>query len=170
MGALDVAEVVQAQEVVGRLAPFDLPRLVGNAKPGSKSALTVFRRGGQRELTVTVAELEADRPQRPATATEPARPQSSALAQSLGLTLTELSAAQRKELDLKGGVRVVAAEGAAARAGLREGDVIVTVANTEVSGVKDFEAAVAKLDRSRPVTVLFRRGDWAQYAVIRPTR
>jgi serine protease Do len=34
----------------------DLPRLVGNTKPGSKSTLSVFRRGGQRELTVTVAE------------------------------------------------------------------------------------------------------------------
>jgi serine protease Do len=36
--------------------------------------------------------------------------------------------------------------------------------------VKEFEAAVAKLDKSRPVNVLFRRGEWAQYAVIRPAR
>jgi predicted metalloprotease with PDZ domain len=82
------------------------------------------------------------------------------VAQSLGLTLADLSAAQKKELDLKEGVRVVSAEGPAARAGLREGDVIVAVANTEVSGVKEFEAAVAKLDKSRPVNVLFRRGEW----------
>jgi serine protease Do len=148
----------------------DLPRLVGNAKPGSKGTLTVFRRGAQRELSVTVAELEADRPERKAAAPEPAKPQPSAVAQSLGLTLADLSAAQKKELDLKEGVRVVSAEGPAARAGLREGDVIVAVANTEVSGVKEFEAAVAKLDKSRPVNVLFRRGEWAQYAVIRPAR
>jgi serine protease Do len=92
------------------------------------------------------------------------------VAQSLGLTLADLTAAQKKELNLAGGVRVMTAEGAAARAGLREGDVIVAVANTEVSAVKDFEAAVAKLDKTRPVNVLFRRGEWAQYAVIRPAR
>jgi serine protease Do len=148
----------------------DLPRLVGNTKPGNKSTLTVFRRGGQRDLTVTVAELEADRPQQRAAAPEPTKPQASAAAQSLGLTLAELNAAQKKELDLKGGVRVVAADGAAARAGLREGDVIVAVANTEVGSVKEFEAALARLDKARPVNVLFRRGEWAQYAVIRPSR
>ncbi len=65
---------------------------------------------------------------------------------------------------------MVSAEGAAARAGLREGDVIVTVANTEVGNVKEFEAALARLDKARPVNVLFRRGEWAQYAVIRPAR
>ena len=148
----------------------DLPRLVGNTKPGSKSTLTVFRRGGQRDLTVTVAELEADRPQQRAAAPEPTKPQASAAAQSLGLILAELNAAQKKELDLKGGVRVVSADGAAARAGLREGDVIVAVANTEVGSVKEFEAALARLDKARPVNVLFRRGEWAQYAVIRPAR
>jgi serine protease Do len=148
----------------------DLPRLVGNTRPGNRSSITVFRRGGQRDLTVTVAELEAERPDRKAATPEPAKPQPSAVSQSLGLTLAELSAAQKKELDLKGGVRVSAAEGAAARAGLREGDVIVSVANTEVSGVKDFEAVVSKLDKSRAVNVLFRRGEWAQYAVIRPSR
>ena len=59
---------------------------------------------------------------------------------------------------------------AAARAGLQEGDVIVAVANTNVADVKEFDAAVAKLDKAKPVSILFRRGDWAQYALIRPAR
>ena len=58
----------------------------------------------------------------------------------------------------------------AARAGLQEGDVIVAVANTNVADVKEFDAAVAKLDKAKPVSILFRRGDWAQYALIRPAR
>jgi len=65
---------------------------------------------------------------------------------------------------------VAAAEGAAARAGLREGDVIVGLANTEVANVRQFEAVVARQDKSKPISVLVRRGEWAQYAVIRPTR
>jgi serine protease Do len=65
---------------------------------------------------------------------------------------------------------VVSADGVAARAGLREDDVIVQVGNTETPGLKEFDAALAKLDKSKPVNVLFRRGEWAQYAVIRPAR
>ena len=63
-----------------------------------------------------------------------------------------------------------AASDAAARAGLREGDVILAIANTEVSNVKEFEATVAKADKGKPINVLFRRGEWAQYTLIRPAR
>ncbi len=148
----------------------DLPRLVGNTKPGSKSTMTVFRRGSQRELSITVAELEPERPEVRASAPETGKPQASHALQGLGMSLADLTAAEKKELALKGGVRVVSAEGPAARAGLREGDVIVAIANTETPSVKELEAALSKLDRTRPVNVLFRRGEWAQYAVIRPTR
>lgn len=147
----------------------DLPRIVGNTKPGNRSTVTVFRRGSQRDLTITVAELEPERGDRRAGAPEVRPPAGSALP-ALGLTLSELTSAQKKELNLKTGVRVDVAEGAAARAGLREGDVIVTVANVEVGSVKEVEAVVAKLDKTRPINVLFRRGDWAQYAVIRVAR
>ncbi|MDP1791436.1 MAG: PDZ domain-containing protein, partial [Methylibium sp.] len=56
---------------------------------------------------------------------------------------------------------------AAARAGLREGDVILSVGNVEIVDVKQFESVIAKLDKSKPINVLFRRGEWAQYALIR---
>ena len=149
----------------------DLPRLVGNTKPGTKSSMTVFRRGSERNLSIVIAELEPDRAEQRAEAAPqaPKGPTSSA-AQSLGLTLAELTAAQKKDLNLKGGVRVVVAEGAGARAGLREDDVIVQIANTETPGLKEFETALGKLDKSKPINVLFRRGEWAQYAVIRPAR
>ncbi|NBW51623.1 MAG: serine peptidase, partial [Betaproteobacteria bacterium] len=50
------------------------------------------------------------------------------------------------------------------------GDIILQVANVEVLNVKEFEAVIAKHDKSKPLNVLFRRGDWTQYAVIRATR
>jgi serine protease Do len=53
---------------------------------------------------------------------------------------------------------------------LKEGDVIVAIANSEITSVKEFEAALAKIDKSKPINVLFRRGEWAQYALIRPSR
>ncbi|AVO48359.1 serine peptidase [Melaminivora suipulveris] len=150
----------------------DLPRLVGNTKPGTKANVTVFRRGATRDLNVTIAEVEPDEK---AVARGPSgqgkdSSQPTTSAQQLGLVVADLTAAQEKELKIKGGVRVVSASDAAARAGLREGDVIVALANVEIRNAKDFEAAVAKADKSKPVSVLVRRGEWAQYALIRPSR
>jgi serine protease Do len=147
----------------------DLPRMVGSTKPGTRSALTVFRRGSYKDLSVTIAEIEADKPARKANEPEE-KPKTSSAGQALGMSVSDLTEAQKKDLKLKGGVRVDAVADGAARAGLREGDVLVAIANSEINTVKEFEAAVAKLDKSKPVNVLFRRGEWAQYAVIRPTR
>lgn len=148
----------------------DLPRLVGATRPGTRSSVTVFRRGANKELTVVVAELEPDKPAAKKGPAKPEKPKSGAVLQGLGLSLSDLTDAQRKELKLKGGVRVDAATDAAARAGLREGDVILQVGNTEVASVAEFEAVLAKHDKSKPLSVLFRRGEWAQYALIRPAR
>lgn len=147
----------------------DLPRMVGSTKPGSKSTITVFRRGSARDLSITIAEIEPEAPVRKAAGKE-MPPKASAAAQQLGLAVVELTDAQKKELKLKGGVRIEAASDAAARAGLREGDVILAIANTEVANLKEFDAAVIKADKNKPLNVLFRRGEWAQYALIRPAR
>ena len=147
----------------------DLPRLVGNVKPGTKSVVTVFRRGVLKDLSVTIAEVEPEKAGRKAAVTEP-KSKATPSVQAFGLALSDLSEAQKKELKIKGGAKIDLAEGAAARAGLREGDVIISIANTEVLNVKDFEAVVAKADKAKPINLLFRRGELAQFALIRPTR
>ena len=147
----------------------DLPRIVGNVKPGTKATVTVFRRGATKELSVTIAEVEADKPAR-STSRSGAKPPVAGPAQALGLSVSEITDAQKKELDVKGGVKVDAVEGAAARAGLREGDVIVSIANTEVAGLKSFEAALGKIDKTKSITVLVRRGDLAQFLILKPAR
>ncbi len=146
----------------------DLPRIVGATKPGSKTVLQVFRRGNYRDLTVTVAEFEPDAPGRVAQGESPAPAAGSKSA--LGLTVSELTDAAKRELKLRGGVRVDALEGAAARAGLREGDVILALDNTEIADVRQFMAAAAKAEKSRAVSVMVRRGEWVNYLVIRPGR
>jgi len=146
----------------------DLPRLVGNTKPGSRSTLTVFRRGAYKDLTVVVGEVEAEfRTAKKPSASEP-KPAQSVATKALGLSVSDLTELQRSEIKVKGGVRVESAEGPAARAGLREGDVISAIARTEVSSVREFEAVVGKLDKARPVDVLIHRGDMAQIVIIRP--
>jgi serine protease Do len=148
----------------------DLPRQVGNTKPGSRATMTVFRRGGSRELAVTVAEFEAEKPVKPVAAKEADKPKGSAAAQSVGLVVSELTDAQKKELRIKGGVKVETVTEAAARAGIREGDIIVAIGNTEVNSVREFDAVIAKVDKTKAVPVLLRRGELASYLLIRPAR
>jgi serine protease Do len=165
-GGVEAGDIITKFE--GRVVEksSDLPRMVGATKPGTRSTLTVFRRGAYKELTVTIAEIEADKPVKKATEKE-VKPKAPSAGQTLGLGVSDLTEEQKKELKLKGGVRVDAATEAAARAGLQEGDVIVQIGNVAVSSVKEFEATLSNLDKSKSVSVLFRRGEWAQYAVIR---
>jgi serine protease Do len=143
----------------------DLPRAVGNTKPGTSVTMTVFRRGENKDIRLTVAEVEAEQK----TAAAPEKKAPSANIQHLGLTLSELSEAQKKQARVRAGVRVDAAVDAASRAGIREGDLILAVANTEITSVAVFEALMARIDKTKPVSVLIRRGDGAQYVLIRPS-
>ena len=144
----------------------ELPRVIGGVKPGSKVTLQLFRRGASRDLIVTVAEFEAERnAKRPNERDPKAAPTPVG---TLGLAVADLTEAQRRELKVKGGVRVETSEGLAARAGIREGDLILSLDSVEITSIKQFEATVAKLDRSKPVTALVRRGDSVNFIIVRP--
>jgi len=143
----------------------DLPRLVGATKPGQKASLQVFRRGDYKVLTVTVAELDPEGVK--TAAAEPVTP--SKLAKSaLGLTLSNVDAATKRDLGIAGGAQVVKVEGPSASVGIQPGDVILAMGNVKITNVAQFDALLGKIDLKRPLSVLVRRGEWAQYAVIRP--
>ena len=147
----------------------DLPRMVGATKPGTKSTVTVFRRGATKDLSVVVAEIEADKPARKAEE-KADTPKMSKIGESIGLAVSELTKEQKAELSIKGGVRVDAAVDNASRAGIREGDVVLQVGNYQVTDLKSFELALSKVDKSKPFGLLVRRGDMAQIVVIRPAK
>ncbi len=146
----------------------DLQRLVGATKPGTKSTIQVFRRGAYKELGVTVAELDTNKAAKGEGATPDAKKDKAAAIASLGLKLNDLSADQKRELRQTGGVLVEAVDGPAARAGLQTGDVILSLANVQIANVAEFEKVLGKVDKTKPVTVLVRRGEFAQYVLIRP--
>jgi serine protease Do len=142
----------------------DLPRTVGGTKPGTKSQITVLRRGVTKDFAITVGEFEAEK----TAAAKPDKPAAKDGQQLLGLTVSDLTDAMKKDLKLRGGVRVDAVAEPAVRAGIREGDVIMQIGNIEVPDVKAFAQILGRLDKAKPVNVLLRRGDWAQYVLIRP--
>ncbi|MEX8501998.1 MAG: Do family serine endopeptidase [Leptothrix ochracea] len=145
----------------------DLPRLVGNTAPGTSAQVQVLRRGKTHDLKLHVAEMDAEDQAQPTPDQPTPAGETGAIAKALGLSLSNLNEAQRKELKLRGGVRITQAQGAAARAGLREDDILLSVADVEVRDTAQLETLLSKVDRRKPLQVLYRRGVWAQYAVIR---
>jgi serine protease Do len=142
-------------------ASEDLPRIVGGTRPGSKIAIQVWRNKAARDLQVTVAELSDERAARQARGGKPQPPS------QFGLGLAELTDAQRKELKVDGGVFVDSAQGAAARAGIRRGDVILAVNNQDVKSVEEFRQLMGGFEKGRIVALLVRRGTNSLYIPFR---
>jgi serine protease Do len=141
-------------------ASNELPRIVAATKPGSKVSLQVWRKGERKDLQITVAETPDERmAKRPA----PGKKASGETLAKLGLSVTELTSDQKSELNIANGVLVENAEGAAARAGIRRGDVIQAVNNQEVKSVDELNRLLSPVDRSRTVAVLIKRGEGSVY-------
>jgi serine protease Do len=167
---------VEAGDIITRFdgKSFDksneLPRIVGATKPGSKVNLSVWRKGANKELTVTVAEIEPDKvvaAAKPATPAQPVPPVATT-ANSLGLAVSDLSDERRTQLKIKNGVVVETVDGPGARSGIRPGDVLLALNNQDITSAKQFAEMASKLDKTRSSALLVRRGDGAQFVPIRP--
>jgi serine protease Do len=150
----------------------DLPRLVAAVHPGQKATLQVFHNGKARNVTVSVVDFvddaaADDKEDTPTTPPSKGKPVPKPV---LGMTLSDLSDAKRLELKIKGGVRVDAVEGPAARAGVQEGDILLAIALTDVTSVSQVMALMPKLEKGKPVNVLVRRGDQVNWLLIRPAK
>ncbi|MBT8543120.1 Do family serine endopeptidase [Polynucleobacter paneuropaeus] len=145
----------------------DLPRVVGDTRPGTVAIVQIWRKGASRDLSITVSDTEnnssvAKRSDSPAN-------NSGATNNAFGVAVTELSDTKKKDMGLRSGVEVTGlADGPLARGGIRPGDIIVRVADTDVSGVKQFESLVKGLDSNRAVPVFVRRGDSTLVIPVRP--
>jgi serine protease Do len=144
----------------------DLPRLVGETKPGTTATVQVWRKGATRDLTVTVGDSEPTQSAGKKTETPSAN---SGNTNSFGVSITDLSDAKKKELNIKSGIEVTGVgDGAFAKAGIRPGDVIIRIGDTDITGVKQFEALVKALDANKAVPVFVRRADSTLVIPVRP--
>jgi len=167
-GAADKAGI-QASDVILKFDNKDvinsneLPRMVAATKPGTKVAIQIWRKGDKKDLQITVGETPEERT---AKRGPPKKSNTEALTK-LGLSAVELTADQKHELNVTAGVLVENADGAAGKAGIRRGDVILAVNNQEVKSVDELNRLVAPTDKPRTLALLVKRGDASLYVALR---
>ncbi|SAL49337.1 peptidase S1C, Do [Caballeronia udeis] len=144
----------------------DLPRMVGDTKPGTKATITVWRKGESRDLPITIAEMQPDKVAK--TEAKKTPPPKASASNTLGIAVSDIPADQKKALKLTNGVMVDAVEGPAARAGFQKGDIILRIGDTDITSAKQFDAVAQNVDPSKMVAVLVRRGDNTQFVPLRP--
>jgi serine protease Do len=128
----------------------DLARDIAGSKPGTTVNIDVWRKGAHVPVKVTLGELAAKPPAEGEA--EQGTPDAA------GLVLGELTADERKQLDVPSGVLVRGVTGAAQRAGVQPGDVIVSINRQPVNSIADLEAKLAQ-HPGKTVALLLKRED-----------
>ncbi len=142
----------------------DLPRIVAQTRPGSKVTAQVWRKGVSREVSMVVGEIPEEKL---AVRNGPRENKPGNLVARLGMTLSEQASSQRKELGTNGGLLVEDAQGAAAKAGIRRGDVLMAINNQDVKSIEQLNQLLGQFEKARSVALLIKRGDGALYVPLR---
>lgn len=112
----------------------DLPRIIGEQKPGSVVRLSIWRDRKARDINVTLGEQAGEK----LAAMGGAERKSESASGKLGLTGRALTAQEASRLGVPGGVVVEGLSGPAAKSGLQPGDVIIGVNNQPITGIEQF--------------------------------
>ncbi|AMO36666.1 Do family serine endopeptidase [Thauera humireducens] len=148
-------------------ASNDLPRIVAAVQPGTSVPVDVYRAGTLQNLKLTVGEWQD--PKQPAVSANGSR--SAVAPNRLGLVLAPPTAAQRRDQGLSEGLVVQRSQGAAARAEVRQGDVVLAAVvsgrQVRLNSVADFDRFVGGLEAGQQVTLLVRRGEATSYVSLR---
>ena len=150
-------------------ASGDLPRIVGSTKPGVRSTMQVWRKGGQRDVQIVVGELPDERVAARTDRSRP-KPQPEIAANRLGLVVSELSAEQRSRQNLPGGLLVDEIRGQP-RGDVRQGDVLLSITargqTTDLRSIDQLTKVLAEIDRGTTLTLRIKRGESNLFATIR---
>lgn len=146
---------------------IDVVRAISTKLPGTKITLSIWRKGTEKDYTVTVAEAPADA-RVAALGEKKADPKSPpGKPNRLGLVVKDIGADDKKELKLGQGVIVEDVDGAAERGGIQPGDLILAFNTVDVKTAAQFAELVAKMDTKKPAALLVKRGEESRYITLR---
>ena len=146
----DIIVKFDGKEVVNS---SNLPPIVGSTKVGVKIPVEIIRDSRRTTLKIKLGELPEDEVQ--ASRKKP----ESATTNRLGITVTSLGSEDMEELEIDHGVVVErVSSGAGSRAGLRSGDIILSIDNTPVKSTRQFQSMIDDLPAGKSVAMLVQRG------------
>jgi len=122
---------------------------VADTAPGKTAQVEVWRKGGAKTLTVSTGKADDEK-----VASNEA---GSAAHGRLGLAVRPLTREERGENHGKGGLLVEEVSGAAERAGVQPGDVVLAVNGAQVHSVQELKDMSAKAGKH--VALLIQRED-----------
>ena len=133
----------------------DLPPVVGTTQVGDVIAVELIRGGRTMSVELTIGALPED-PEKLASAGIAV---TSAVDEVLKISVEDLSAEQREQFQVpQGGVMIQKIEnGPAQAAGLRRGDVILQLNNSEIENASQFHTILSDLPSGKTIPVLIQR-------------
>ena len=130
-------------------ASNELPAIVSSMSPGESARLQVWRKGGARQLEVQVGKFD-DEKLAAGDAPEAAKGR-------LGVTVRPLTPDEQRRAEVNGGVVVQNVAGAAAKAGIQPGDIVLSVNGEAITSTEQLRSLVTKAEKR--IAVLVDRGN-----------
>ncbi len=148
-------------------ASSDLPRIVGNTKPGSKVPIELWRDGALKTIKVEVGETPVDQAAESRKSKQSKKPNAS---NRIGLVLSELTEEQKKQLEINSGLLVEDMQpGIASRSGIRVGDVILGFNSKDIKSVEQFNELLNRIEIGKNIALLVKRGDMTTFITMKLT-
>jgi serine protease Do len=135
---------------------IELPRVIGESRPGTQVKLKIWRQGETKELAASLGEMPGEKVAKADAGGSKAKPS------KLGVAVRPLTEEERGQIASDGGLLVEQADGPAARAGVQAGDVILAFNNQPVKSVDQLKRLV---DKSRGAVALLIQREGAKIYV-----
>lgn len=126
-------------------ASGELPAIVANIRPGDKARLQIWRKAAVKDVEVTVGAMGDQKPA--------SRDDGNADKGRLGVAVRSLTPEEQAQAGIKGGLVVEDVGGAAAKAGIQPGDIVLSVNGEPVSKPEQLRALVAKAGKRVAILV-----------------
>ena len=148
-GGLEAGDVVLGIDGKTIESAGELPAAVATKLPGETARLQVWRKGETRNIDVKVGSFDEEK--------VAASEAPSADKGRLGIAVRPLTPEEQRQAEVKGGLLVEQSGGAAGRAGIRPGDIIVSVNGQPITDIEQLRGIIAK--SGKKAAILIERGD-----------
>jgi len=142
----DVILAINGKEIS---SSSELPAIVSSMTPGEQARLQVWRKGGARQVDVQVGKF-GDEQVASSDTPEAAKGR-------LGVVVRPLTAEEQRRANVSSGVVVQNVAGAAAKAGIQPGDIVLSVNGEAITSTEQLVGIVTKADKR--IAILVDRGN-----------